>query len=702
MPLAKSHLEMHEKIKADVERSWSANFENVRRYKEFQAFVFKTNLDQNNKSSLASLDRPLVECNMVNAPISRLCGEFYKQEPSVYIRPNMDSDIDMLMARDLEDHIRYVLYEAQKSNTQYITYRNQLSGGFGVFRIDIDYAGPRSFKQCPKLRHVMDPTTVVFDPLAREVNKSDARFVWEKIPMTKEDFKERHPNVDLSKLRHSNAKFDWTYKTDTGDVVNVIEYYTYKKSFETIVEMANGRVLTKNEYEFEKKQSELNNDIIQFPVIKQKRKTTISKVCRYTLIGTEVIAYDETEFSQLPFIYVDGDSALLKDIDTDNCNATQFSKPYIYHAKGLQQLVNLAAQAIGTDMQTMVMHKFMIMKEALPDEADFRDAYTNVQKANILVYRGFLKGAGGGSVQLPPPMPVPRVALPAEVANMFAGAMPMLQNILGSYDASLGINDNHLSGVSIVEGATQSNAAAMPYIVNYMQALTQAAIVIVNLIPKLYKTARTIPVRTKEGEHAYIQLGAERPLFKYNDGDLDVSIEAGVSFAIAKNQALKQMTALMQAVPEFGQFMQGNCMDVILDNMEFRGVEVVKERYKKAKEEAEQNPQQSPEEMEMQIEKEKADTEAQKVANQAIETKLDAISKIGTVLVSKTKADNERLNTLIKMGTSMTELKAAEVRAEAEEDRARTDLEIALDEMQLKREDQHHKHAVDIIDIFKS
>ena len=42
--------------------------------------------------------------------------------------------------------------------------------------------------------------------------------------------------------------------------------------------------------------------------------------------------------------------------------------------------------------------------------------------------------------------------------------------MLGSYDASLAQNDQQLSGVAIVEAATISNGAAMPYVINYMQS----------------------------------------------------------------------------------------------------------------------------------------------------------------------------------------------------------------------------------------
>ena len=87
-------------------------------------------------------------------------------------------------------------------------------------------------------------------------------------------------------------------------------------------------------------------------------------------------------------------------------------------------------------------------------------------------YNAFQEGSQG-TIPLPPPQEVGRVGAPPEIIQTFTSADATMQSILGSYDASLGINNNQLSGVAIVEGATQSNAAAMPYVVSFLQSLNQ-------------------------------------------------------------------------------------------------------------------------------------------------------------------------------------------------------------------------------------
>lgn len=119
----------------------------------------------------------------------------------------------------------------------------------------------------------------------------------------------------------------------------------------------------------------------------------------------------------------------------------------------------------------MVMKKWIVAKESIPSE--YEEAYKNLQRASSLVYNSYDRN--NPSVPCPPPREVQRMPMPQEVSAAFSIADQTTQAILGSYDASLGINNNQLSGVAIVEGATQSNATAMPFVVGHLQALTQAA-----------------------------------------------------------------------------------------------------------------------------------------------------------------------------------------------------------------------------------
>ena len=295
--------------------------------------------------------------------------------------------------------------------------------------------------------------------------------------------------------------------------------------------------------------------------------------------------------------------------------------------------------------------------------------------------------------QLPVPQAVNRVPLPPEVLTTFNTSMQILQNILGSYDASLAQNEQQISGVAIVEAATLSNGSAMPYVINYMQSLTSVATCIVDLIPKLNKRPRELPIIRKDGKKENVRVNEENGLMlNYNSSHIQVNVEAGVNFSIAKNKALQQLTLLMKISPEFAEFMNEMGLETLLDNIEFRNSDLLRakvDQWKEMKKQQKQN-QPDPEAIKAQVLQKQAQLEEMKVHNELQKTQLkgEEISSKATLeterlIIDKEKADNDRLELMIKSGESKDKLNIAIVKAEAEEERARSDLG-------LKTHHQHH------------
>lgn len=693
-------------IKKDIEGAIAYFKDNNKRFHEFQKFTFKTALTSSEEAALSENEIPKIEYNIVNAPISRLCGEFFKNEPSISVSAKSGSNMTpdtMKMIETVEGHMRYIFEESRRHNTQYNVYRDQLSGGFSSFKVWTEYANEKSFDQDIRFGRVFDPTMAGYDPMAREVDKSDAMFSFEQVPYDIEEFKKLWPWVDISNEQFIRSPdenaFNWTYSIDNKTkVIVVCDYFRRKKKTKKIVKLADHTVMFPEEYEEFLKDWNKKGFMEVPPAIIDERETEITYIGNYKLMQKEVLEYKETSFKYNPRVFVDGDSVVIR--DNDDSSIKQFTKPYVFHAKGIQRLTNLAGQMIANDFMMVVQHKFIIAEEALPSQEDSLEALKNPQKAQTLVYKRWYDD--DPSKMNDPPIPVQRIGLPAEVVNTFNNSMAMLQNILGAYDAALGINDNQLSGVAIVEAATQSNAAAMPYIVNYMQALTQVANIILDLIPKYYVTPRSIPVISKEGDRGFVNINQPGGVyFKYDENLLQVKVEAGVNFAIAKNKALQQIIALKQSSELFAQFINEQGLDVILDNVEFRGSDILKERAKvwmenKQKESAEKSKQPTLEQIQgtalMQETKNSTDRtaiEAQKVQHKREETEAKVVLDTEKLILEKQKEDNERLKILLAAGESKEQIELGLKKAEAEEVRAAADLH-------LKTHDQVHSHSHDV------
>lgn len=677
---------------------------NNKRFHEFQKFIFETAIDTQDESTLRSMGKPIIECNISNSPVSRLCGEYYKQMPSISVSPEIGDPEDLVLIEILEGHIRHIFDDANRHNTQYELYRDTLSGGFSIGKVYTKYPSSMSMDPVICFRKVYCSTTAGFDPLAREVSKCDADFDYEIFPMLIDDFKRRYPHANMTGMafaKQSESGMDWSYGNAKGEkIVLICEMHVKKKKKVKIVKVAGkeigeSSVMTVEQYENFVESFKSQGFTEQPPaIIGEPRWTEIVSVMSYRFTEVEILEVKKIPSKYLPLVFFDGDSYISKNDESESMQ--QFTKPYIYHAKGLQRLTNFSAQVIANDFENMVMHKFMVAEESLPDQEEYLDAYKNYQIGNLLVYKAFLDN--NPNQPLPPPQPIPRVGLPPEVMNSFNSCMSMLQNILGSYDASLGINDNQLSSLAIIESATQSNSSAMPYLARNMQSLTQVAQIILDLIPKVYPTSRTIPVLAKNGERSFAkinQIGGVN--FNYDEGALKVTVEAGVNFAIAKNQALKQIIALMSSSQLFSEFINTEGLDVLLDNMEFRNVDIVKDRADKfmkkiQAQQAQMQKMPNPQVLDSQTKQKMVQVQQAKLQTEAQKTKIDAVLKVKQQAIDKQNSDNDRLKIMIDAGLDKHDRAVELAKAHAEEKRAQAALGLEAADHLLNKEDQHHRH----------
>lgn len=564
-----------DELKKNV-RHWHQYFnENFNRYHLCRSFLYKSNLTNDQKNNLGVLQKPAFEFNVLEAYVSRLVGEFSKQEPSFTVHPNPDSAyIDPRIPTVLEGHLAAMLYESKQDAVEIETYKDQLSGGFSVLKVYADYESDQSFNQKIFIRRAYDPTMCGFDLLARQPHKGDGDYCFEIFPMKREQFKKKYPEVSLDQVQYLTlTDFNWAYKYANEHIILVCEYYEKVKRRKRLVYLTNNQSMLKDDYNAMLKKYEEDNRIEQPPQVVKERTTEVTVIKRYVFIQNQIISEDETQYDKLPLIFVDGNSFYLRE-GGDNSDVVQFCRPYFFHAMDAQKLKNLAGQSLANELENMVMHKFIVPKEGIPE--NYQEAYKNVQKASTLVFNAFKED---GITPIPPPREVQRPPIPPEVSNSFAMADQCIQGILGSYDASLGINDNQLAGVAIVEAATQSNAAAMPYVTNFLTSWNQVAQIILDLIPKIYFNPRAIMTLDKQRKKTYQGIngfGQDSINLNYEPSALNVMVEAGVNFEVQKNRSIQMLAMLGQTFPAVNQLINTKGLPILFDNLSFRGSDQMK------------------------------------------------------------------------------------------------------------------------------
>lgn len=686
--VAQSYQDELPRIKKNIESAYEYFRQNYDRFNEFRKFVFQTSMSDDDIALLKEVQKPQLEFNILEAYVSRLRGEFAKQEPSISVRAADGSMVDLNTINLVESHMRSVLCDANNDMMEYDVYTDLLSGGFSVMKVYTDYVNPMSFNQNIYIRRVFDPTLCGFDPLARKSHKGDGRYCFELFPKLRDEFEAEYGKEITKTMKFSRTleSFNWSYQNNTDEIVLMADYFEKKKKQVKIVMITGGMVMTMDDY---KKFSEAwiaSGRIEQVPaIIGKPRWTTIETICRYGVVDNKILYRKETDYKFLPLVFADGNSVVIR--NGVNGSAYQMTRPYVYHARGVQKLKNFAGQTLANELENLVMHKFMVAKDAIP--ADYQDAYINVQKANVLVYNAFKDN--DPNIALAPPSVVPRTPVPPEVTNTFSLSDEVTQAILGSFDGDLArMNKSQLSGVAIQESITLSNSGAMPYITGFIKALNQVAQIIVDLIPKYYNTPRTIPINKADGSRAYVQVNQPgAPSLDYNSNALDVKVEAGINFSLQKSKALQTIISLMQASPLFAQFMNQNGLGILLDNIDIRGIDQLK---KAAEQFMMQLQQQQAQQAQMAQQTAMQNPQMMKAQNERMKIQLNASNDAAKIKNDQAELQNDQLRIMADLKQSQDDNAIQALKAETERFAKEVDL-------QLKHHNQLHSHAKDMVEL---
>lgn len=571
------------KILDRVESSRSYFEENASRYSRFRSMVFNTSLDGAAVNALTLTSKPVIEFNILNAYISRLRGEFYRQEPSFTVEQSYDAQgVDLNLLHFLEGHLRAILSDANKDNMNYEVFTDLVSGGYSSVLVYTDYIHNMSMQQKICIERTYDPTLVGYDPNATKSHKGDGRYCYCLHPMPRTKFESIYGVRKKGDINYNGifGGYNWSYTgEDNEEYVLLCQFFEKRIDMQYIVETVTGETMLKSKYDKQKKLWESSfSGIGVFPEIRGKpRKAEFETVHRYLVTETEVLESMDTDYSMLPLVFYDGDSVMLHRNDTFGA-AYQMTRPYVYHCEGIQRLKNFAGSTLANELENIDQNKYRAAIESIPEQ--YKDAYINYQMPNIALYNSRLPS--DPSIQLPPPEPLPRMSPPPELAATFADCDRMAQATLGSYDGAMGINNNQLSGRAIANAAITSNAASAPYIAGYLSGFSRVLEICVDLIPKYYVSERVLPIQSAGGQREHVKVNSQESgalSMQYNPKALSVKVEPGVNFEIQREASFRMLTELSTSFPIFAEFIQTDPrgMKMLLDNLDLRGVDDLKE-----------------------------------------------------------------------------------------------------------------------------
>ena len=558
-----------ERFLADVRTKMDAAYqydrENRREAALDMAFVAGYQWPESIRKERQSAGRPILTINRLPQFIRQVTNDIRQADLAIKVSP-VDDESDPKLAKIYNGLLRQIHYQSSGKYVYGTAAEHQVACGIGWFRVVSEYVDDEAFEQELRLKAIRNPLSVFCDPGAVEPDRSDAGWmvVTEIIP--KADFKAKYPKAvpdDVSQPTDGTGdRITWL----TRDGVRIAEYWCRKPVQKLIGMTQDGKTIDL---------TDIPENVQQFLGITKTRQATTYEVEQYIVSGREILeGPHKWPGKWIPLIPVIGSETPLE--------SAIVRHGLIRFARDPQQLYNYnrtaAAETLALQPKSpwLVTAKMIGKWKALWDQAATKN----------LPYLPYdadpdMPGATPNR-QHPPEMPM-AFAREAEIADQDMKATT------GIYDASLGARSNEVSGIAIRNRERQGDTANYHYGDNLQRSMWHAGRILIELIPKIYDSERTIRCLgddDSEEIHRINQvipgvLGQDGKPVMINDlstGRFDVRATIGASYATKRLEAADIMMEYLKADPQALPMVR----DLVAKNMDWPGADEMSKRFKAA------------------------------------------------------------------------------------------------------------------------
>lgn len=631
------------KIKRDVKMAGDAFKENYERFNFWIRYMNYSTVTEDDAAKLRKLQKPLIGANIISSINERAIYEFSENPPSIMVSRNetqipgaqggaTDDQIEFL-----ESFLREILTNPQCADFAVPAFTDSTEGGFSSVYVGTRYANSKAWHQDIYIEKAYNPCMVFYDPYAKEPHKGDGEYCGEIMFLTEEEYLQEYgeevPKAAKARYKYTSdgqtilpageafAGYQWVQQVDGKKLIAVAKYYYKEHVRERQFLMSNGK--TVNLAGKDKMMQDYAEDLYTLEaapdVLKEEMRDVVKIKCVHAC-ENKILREEDTPFIYLPWVFVDGNSKLIANGSSGGYKQVTF--PRMYHALGSQKLLDFCMQTAGNEIENMVMTKFKMPIESLPDDERYIKAYTSPQQASLYVYKS--QNDKMPEKPLAGPQEVQRTPTPPIVMDTWQMCLQLLQQTGGTYDMQQQL-DARTSGSAILQGNLGKGQAGETYHRNFRVALTRIAEIVVSLMPIYYDTPRQLPIRNMDNDRIYKSVNdksnPDSVMLDFTPEALKIVIEAGPSVSAQRQMAIQQLTAGVEVLPKFGQFFQDECGDIFINQLDLKEKNMIKERWKKWNE---QNEQQAQEMAEMQQQLDMAMKQAQIASEQSTANKNNA------------------------------------------------------------------------------
>lgn len=501
--------------------------------------------------------RPCLTINRLPTFIRQVVNDARQNKPAISVHP-VDGGSDPETAEVFNGLIRHI----EQSSDAEVAYDTALdfavTSGVGYFRINTRYAADDGFDQDIAIERVANPFSIYGDPEGTAADSSDwnTAFVVDSLPRAAFEARWKGAQaVDWDGDDHGRPGGPGL----DGDRVMVAEYWRRERTTRTILALSDGQVVEEAIYKARKAMF----DALGVKPVGQPRQTASQKVTQRILTGAQVLETVDWAGRFIPIVPVYGEELMV--------DGRRRLRSLVRDAKDPQRMFNYW-RTTSTELVALAPKAPFIGRKGAFETDSAKWATANVQSHAYIEYDG-----------PEPPMRQGFAGVPAGALQEAMNAADDMKSIMGLFDASLGARSNETSGRAIMARQREGDVSTFHYIDNLSRSIRHAGRILLDLIPKVYATARVVRVLGPDGaaksvgvapggqSQASEQLKAVGRIYDLGAGKYDLTVRSGPSFTSRREEAANQMIELIRAYPAAAPLIG----DLLARNLDWPGADEI-------------------------------------------------------------------------------------------------------------------------------
>jgi hypothetical protein len=562
-----------------VDKWYTYSNEHLQRARDFLTFLYVEQWDIPVKQARKAAGKPCMQFNKLTTAIRSNLGEARENSPDLTVR-GVGKNVTQDQVDIRDGLVRQISYKSDSDIIYQIALKNMMECGWGAVRNNNRYVSPDSFEQEIYQEAIEDIQTVFWDPTSRMLDKSDGDGCGVYTTFSKERFDKEWPGIPNP--QSVDFSYNYFFNWYTNDTITICERYYKEYYTKTKVQLSDGNVLDKEEAEeILKKQEELllsDPNIISMmgyePLSIVNEKSVKDYKIKYVKFIKDRILEkkDDTPFDILPIPYFVGDYVII--------DGERIPIPYVQDGIDNQKLANL----LGSELAYAVIRSRKETAIGTPSNfKGFEDEWRNSDNV-----KGFLRANPDRETKMMPQFVTPPV-FNRDILDLFNNNNQDLKDNLGWFDEAMGQATNAVSGLAISRRQQASKKPVNVYMDNLARGIRQCGKIILDMIPRIYDTERTITVIRKDKSNKSVDINKrngyamdedgeiqDRIENNMSDGEYDIQVQVQGSYDAQLAQALDMLTRLAQADPRIGSLIP----DLLAENSGLKNTQQLVNRLK--------------------------------------------------------------------------------------------------------------------------